>query len=101
MSDKTPENIEFPADLRNIKRPKSFNKKKGKKDKQITTPEYNAPVQIPQQSTQMEMDAGPDQENQYQAPIWVEPDIVVESLRQWPETSETSEILQPTGPEFE
>ena len=72
MRDKTPENIEFPADLRDIKRPKSFNKKKGIKDKKISAPEYNAPIQIQQDSASMEIDVDPelqDQENQYQAPI--------------------------------
>ena len=55
----------------------------------------------------MEMDAEPNQENQYQTPISVRPDIVVKNVRRQPETSETSdglgmsEISQPIGSEFE
>ena len=38
MRNNNPEEIEYPQDLRGIRKPKSFNKKKEEKDKQIYTP---------------------------------------------------------------
>ena len=41
-----PEQLEYPQDLRGIKRPKSFNKKKGDKNRKISTPGYQEPIRI-------------------------------------------------------
>merc|ERR1711955_59006 len=38
------EDVEFPADLRDISKPKSFNKRKDKKDEKKSNPEYKEPV---------------------------------------------------------
>ena len=46
MENATPESIDIPQDLRNIKKPKSFNKRKDKKDKGKFAPEYQAPILI-------------------------------------------------------
>merc|ERR1712126_138020 len=40
------EDVDFPADLRNIPKPKSFNKRKDKKEEKKSAPEYKEPVQI-------------------------------------------------------
>ena len=40
------EDIDFPTDLRNIPKPKSFNKKKGNKEVKISAPEYREPIPI-------------------------------------------------------
>merc|ERR1712240_363356 len=41
-----PEDVDFPTDLRNIPKPKSFNKRKDKKEENKSAPEYKEPVQI-------------------------------------------------------
>merc|ERR1712240_671198 len=41
-----PEDVDFPADLRNIPKPKSFNKRKDRKEEKKSAPEYKEPVQI-------------------------------------------------------
>ena len=40
------EGIDFPTDLRNIPKPKYFNKKKGNKEVKISAPEYREPIPI-------------------------------------------------------
>ena len=42
------ETINFPTDLRDIQKPKSFNKKKGNKKDKISAPEYRQPIPIQQ-----------------------------------------------------
>ena len=46
MDNGTPEEVDFPADLRNIKKPKSFNKRKGDKSGKKSAPEYREPIRI-------------------------------------------------------
>ena len=38
------ENVEFPTDLRDISKPKSFNKRKDRKDEKKSNPEYKEPI---------------------------------------------------------
>ena len=40
MQNTSPDHIEFPTDLREIKKPKSYNKRKGEKDNKKATPGY-------------------------------------------------------------
>ena len=46
MQNTNPENIEFPTDLRDIKKPKSYNKKKGDNTDRKATLGYKEPIQI-------------------------------------------------------
>ena len=50
------ENINFPTDLRDIQKPKSFNKKKGNKKDKISAHEYRQPVPI-QQTEELRTDS--------------------------------------------
>ena len=69
------EDVEFPTDLRDISKPKSFNKRKDKKDEKKSNPEYKEPirVQLPEESQ-----TEPDVENQpvYEEPIQIQPEIL-------------------------
>merc|ERR1712240_37303 len=69
------EDVDFPADLRNISKPKSFNKRKDKKEEKKSTPEYKEPVQIqpPEESR-----TNPEVEDQqvYKEPIQIQPEIL-------------------------
>merc|ERR1711954_128002 len=69
------EDVDFPADLRNISKPKSFNKRKDKKEEKKSTPEYKEPVQIqpPEESR-----TNPEVEDQpvYEEPIQFQPEIL-------------------------
>ena len=72
------EDIDFPADLRNIPKPKSFNKRKGKKEEKKSAPEYREPVQI-QPPEELRTDSiDPEVENQqvYEEPIQIQPEIL-------------------------
>ena len=58
------ETINFPTDLRDIQKPKSFNKKKGNKKDKISAPEYRQPIPI-QQAEELRNDSiDPVVENQ-------------------------------------
>ena len=69
------EDVEFPTDLRDISKPKSFNKRKDRKDEKKSNPEYKEPirVQLPEESQ-----TEPDVENQpvYEEPIQIQPEIL-------------------------
>merc|ERR1712215_271724 len=82
------EDIDFPADLRNILKPKSFNKRKGKKGEKKSAPEYKEPVRIqpPEESRTDSID--PEVENQqvYEEPIRVQPEILDNGLSKSAET---------------
>ena len=69
------EDVEFPTDLRYISKPKSFNKRKDKKEEKKSNPEYKEPirVQLPEESQ-----TEPDVENQpvYEEPIQIQPEIL-------------------------
>merc|ERR1712112_755978 len=69
------EDVEFPADLRDISKPKSFNKRKDKKDEKKSNPEHKESirVQLPEESQ-----TEPDVENQpvYEEPIQIKPEIL-------------------------
>merc|ERR1712243_179330 len=67
------EDIDFPADLRDISKPKSFNKRKDKKKEKKSTPEFKEPVRIqpPEESR-----TDPEVEDQlvYEEPIQIQPE---------------------------
>merc|ERR1712236_127770 len=82
------ENIDFPTDLRRIPKPKSFNKKNGKKGEKKSTPEYREPVRI-QPPEELRTDSiDPEVENQqvYEEPIRVQPEILDNGLSESAET---------------
>merc|ERR1712215_500585 len=72
------EDIDFPVDLRNIPKPKSFNKKNGKKGEKKSTPEYREPVRIQPPEELRTDNIDPEVENQqvYEEPIRVQPEIL-------------------------
>merc|ERR1712240_578900 len=63
-----------PTDLRYISKPKSFNKRKDRKDENKSNPEYKEPIRV--QLTE-ESQTEPDVENQpvYEEPIQIQPEI--------------------------
>merc|ERR1712240_252690 len=69
------ENVEFPTDLRDISKPKSFSKRKDRKDEKKSNPEYKERirVQLPEESQ-----TEPDVENQpvYEEPTQIQPEIL-------------------------
>ena len=75
MENEHSEDVEFPADLRDISKPKSFNKRKDKKDEKKSNPEYKEPVRIqPREESQTD----PEVEDQpvYEEPIQIQPEIL-------------------------
>merc|ERR1712115_711006 len=58
------ETINFPTDLREIQKPKSFNKKKGCKKDKISAPEYKQPIPIQQNEELTNNSIDPVVENQ-------------------------------------
>merc|ERR1712115_280036 len=58
------ETINFPTDLRDIQKPKSFNKKKGNKKGKISAPEYRQPIPIQQTEELRNDNIDPVVENQ-------------------------------------
>ena len=79
------EDVEFPANLRDISKPKSFNKRKDKKDEKKSSPGYKEPVRVqPRVESQAESEGG-DQQS-YDEPIQIQP-----------ETLETHEEMRPAN----
>ena len=72
------EDIDFPADLRNIPKPKSFNKRKGKKVEKKSAPEYREPVQIqpPEELRTDSINPGVENQQVYEEPIRIQPEIL-------------------------
>merc|ERR1712240_80936 len=69
------EDVDFPTDLRNISKPKSFNKRKDKKEEKKSAPEYKEPVQIqpPEESrTNLEV----EDQQVYEEPIQIQLEIL-------------------------
>ena len=69
------EDVDFPADLRNISKPKSFNKRKDKKEEKKSTPEYKEPVRI-QPPEESRTDPEVDDQLVYEEPIQIRPEIL-------------------------
>ena len=69
------EDVDFPADLRDISKPKSFNKRKDKKEEKKSTPEYKEPVRI-QPPEESRADPEVDDQLVYEEPIQIRPEIL-------------------------
>merc|ERR1712240_458567 len=69
------ENVEFPTELRDISKPKSFNKRKDRKDEKKSSPEYKEPIRV---QVPVESQTEPDSENQpvYKETIKIQPEIL-------------------------
>ena len=86
LQNNPPEEIVIPADLRNIPKPKSFNKRKDKNDKKKAAPEYHAPQRIQREvSPNAESD-----ENRYLAPVRIQPEMEI-SERQEQEVDDSTD----------
>ena len=77
----SPENIDFPTDLRNIQKPKSFNKRKGDKKEKKSAPEYKAPVriQLPEELRNDSINLEVENQQVYEEPIQIQPEILENS----------------------
>ena len=100
MRNDDPEDMEYPQDLRGIKKPKSFNKKKGEKDRRISTPGYQAPIQISPNDVEIDPDMQDQAENQYLAPVRIDPEMEVNISQDQSEMEDTDDpdyrlFLQP------
>ena len=69
------EDVDFPADLRDISKPKSFNKRKDKKEEKKSTPEYKEPVRI-QPPEESRADPEVDDQLVYEEPIQIRPETL-------------------------
>ena len=72
------EDIEFPADLRNIQKPKSFNKRKGEENKKKSAPEYRELVRIqpPEELRNDSINSEIKNQQVYEEPIQIQPEIL-------------------------
>ena len=72
------ERINFPADLTNIQKPRSFNKKNDKKGEKKSDPSYREPIRIqPQEEPRTDSsDPGVDNQQSYKEPVQVHPEIL-------------------------
>merc|ERR1712112_621954 len=69
------EDVEFPTDLRDISKPKYFNKRKDKKDEKKSNPEYKEPVRI-QLREESQTDPKVEDQPVYEEPIQIQPEIL-------------------------
>ena len=92
MRNNDPEDIEYPQDLRGIKKPKSLNKKKGEKDKTISTPGYQAPIQISPNAVEIDPDMQDQAENQYLAPVRIDLEMEVNISQDQSEMENTDDL---------
>ena len=89
MENEHSEDVEFPTDLRDTAKPKSFNKRKDKKNEKKSNPEYKEPVRIqPREESQTD----PEGEDQpvYEEPIQIQPEILETHKKPGPANSDNS-----------
>merc|ERR1712041_16784 len=70
--------LNFPADLTNIQKPRSFNKKNDKKGEKKSNPLYREPIRIqPQEELRTDsIDPGVENQQTYKDPVQVHPEIL-------------------------
>ena len=78
VSNVSKETINFPANLTDIQKPKSFNKKKDSKRDRISAPRYNQPLAIEHNVDSTGITIDPVVENQqvYKEPVPIQPEIL-------------------------